>query len=225
MGTVRVEQDSVVHVDSVASHVDVSFAMARTGYFAGHVTAFHALGPGGSSAVPAALVLPLPFSGRIDTKGTVALVPPSPSSECSSPAPAVVLSSRDLWIRVPDTVRVGSTWDDSSTTSLCRDGIPLLSTIRRSYRVEKTEMRGSVLALVVSRDQRSSLDGAGSQRGEPVRISGTGEGRMTLSLAASTGAVLEAAGHSTLTLTFTSARRTQHVQQFVVTSVQPAAKK
>jgi hypothetical protein len=222
---VRIEQDSVTREDSVASHTDVSLSIWRGGRFAGSITAFSSSGTGQASVTPRGLMFPLSFSGTISASGVLEVALPAPGATCASPGPSVILSSRDLWLRLPDTLRIGTTWTDSSSTMTCRDGIPLRMNAHRTFRLERSDARDAGVVLLVSRSQRVTLDGAGSQWGEAVRVSGAGAGEMILTLDAGTGVVVEAAGHSTLDLTFMSPRRTQRVHQFAVTNVPPPAKK
>ena len=217
--TVRMQQDSSVRVDSVASHTDVFLAVSPAGRFAGTVTAFSTRGEGQVFATPPGVTVPVTFSGSITTAGTAQLTLPEPGTACVSAAATVVLSSRDLWLRLPDTVRLGATWHDSSAMVVCRDGIPLRLNARRSYHVERADTTGGSVAIVVARSQQLVLEGSGKQWGEDVRVYGTGAGDMMLRVSARTGTVLDANGRSTLELTFTSTRTVQRVRQQGETSI------
>lgn len=224
--TVRMEEDSSVRVDSVASRTDVFLAVSPAGQFAGTVTAFRTRGSGQLFATPPGVTLPVTFSGSITAAGTAQLTLPEPSPSCVSAATTVVLSSRDLWLRLPDTVRLGATWHDASATVICRDGIPLRMSARRSYHVERADTTGGdVAVVVVARSQQLVLDGSGTQWGEHVRVYGTGTGDMMLRVSARTGTVLDANGQSMLELTFTSTRTVQRVRQQGETSIRLVATK
>ena len=220
---IRIEQDSSERVDSLASRIDVFLAVSPAGRFAGTITAFSTNGAGQLFTTPPGVTLPVTFSGSITAAGNSLLTLSAPRPACASAAFTVALSARDLWLRMPDTVRLGATWHDSSAATACRDGIPLRTSLRRSYRVERADTTAGDVAIVVTRSQQMVLEGSGKQFGEDVRVFGTGTGNMVLRVSASTGTVLDANGQSTLELTFTSARTVQRVRQRGETSIRRVA--
>lgn len=223
--TIRIAQDSSVRIDSIASQSAVFLAVSPGGRFAGTITAFSTKGAGQAFAPPPGVLLPVSFGGTITKTGVVELTLPAAESACASAASAVALSARDLWLRAPDTVRLGATWSDSSTTVTCRDGIPLRMSVRRHYHVERADASGGEMAIVVTRNQRVVIGGVGKQWGEDVRVTGTGAGDMVLRLSTKTGTLLGADGSATLELTFTGTRTEQRVQQRVEARIRLIASK
>ncbi len=220
---VRVSADATTsREDSISSHLAARFVTEAGGRFRGHIAAFEVRGPGQPMGTPAGVVFPITFSGSITASGVVRSMEPDTLPECRSAVNAATLASRDLWMRLPDTLRIGTKWTDSTTATSCRDGVLLALTVSRAYRVTAAEGRGQDAVLLVSRTQRLRATGTGTQWGEAVRVEGAGDGEMALRLSASTGAVLDAVGRSTLTLSFVSARRRQRVDQATVTRIAAA---
>jgi len=110
-------------------------------------------------------------------------------------------------------VRLGSTWEDSTTYAICRDGIPIRAAVRHTFRVTDALTREARTELLVRRSSRTMLDGQGRQAGEPVSVSGSGSGELTYSVDPRSGAILSAQGTATLELTLRSRFRTQAVKQ------------
>jgi hypothetical protein len=71
------------------------------------------------------------------------------------------------------------------------------------------------VVLTVSRTSRSTLDGAGTQFGEAVGVSGAGSGSLDYEIDTTSGEVVSAKGSATLDLTLRSRVRTQVVRQTV----------
>lgn len=134
-------------------------------------------------------------------------------ADCGSPAAAAANATRDLWLRAPSRVVVGDVWTDSIATSLCRDGIQLSTTIRRSYRVVAASSSDSLTTLTIERESAIALSGSGELRGDSVEIHATGTGRATLRLSTATGWVESANGESTLNLDARTPGRVQSVVQ------------
>jgi hypothetical protein len=123
---------------------------------------------------------------------------------------------RDLWFRAPDTLRVGTSWRDSTSYVTCRDGIPLQLSVRRDFRVRAVAERDGRAVLTIQRDTRSTLAGDGVQFGERVQFSGSGSGTLQFELEPTTGEFLGGSGTSALEFTMQSRLRTQRVQQAAV---------
>ena len=210
---VSIKQDSLVRVDTVSSRAEVSFATTN-GRVAGSVTAYLASGAGREAAPIAGVRFPVTLSGSLPVHGEqLTFTAPSSATPCTSPATTAAHSVRDLWFRAPDTLRVGTTWSDSTRYAICRDGIPLFLRVIRDFRVTGSAERNGRIVLTVLRLSRTALTGDGDQFGERVSITASGTGELTYEIAPLAGELLRAQGTSTLDLTFRSALRVQQVRQ------------
>jgi hypothetical protein len=212
-----IHADTVVSTDTVSSHIEVSFTtVAMTNGVSGTVAAFLVQSEGHDPSTPAGLGLPFPFEASDSQRGAqVDFTAPRDASPCASIALAVAQSLRDLWFRPPDTLRVGSTWEDSASYVLCRDSIPLHTVVHRVFHITGAAERDGRTLLSISRASRVTFDGTGAQFGEPVSASGNGNGDLVYVFDPAAGEVVSASGTATMDLTFRSGLRKQEVRQVV----------
>ena len=214
-----VDRNSIGHSDAhrhrfIARGTFVLAHAAQSASESGAVAAFVVQSSGHAAATPAGLVTPFPFRGAYSARSAqLDFTAPRDAPPCASNALAVVQSMRDLWFRAPDTLRVGTVWEDSASYVACRDGIPMRATAHRSFRITGFEEKDGHPVLALVRSSRSTVDGTGTQFGETVVISGTGTGQLVYSLDAATGEILSASGNATLDLSLRSGPRTQTVRQ------------
>jgi hypothetical protein len=209
--------DSATARDTVSSHAEVEFALSPLATAVnGEVHAFLIQGSGRPASAAVLVAVPFAFRAEYRAPGRqVDILAPRDTLPCSSPALAATQSLRDLWFRPPDTLRVGLSWQDSSSFVTCRDGIPLHAAVRRAFRVSGSEERDGRLLITISRSSRTAIEGAGEQFGEAVSIRGEGTGELTYELDPATGEVSSADGRSALDLTLHGRLRTQSVRQGV----------
>ena len=213
---ITIRLDTVTRTDTIASHAEVSFTRATSGGMSGNIIAFAVQGSGRGAGTPAGLALPFPFRAEYSASGRqFDFTSPRDAAPCSSVALSAAQSLRDLWFNAPDTLRVGTTWSDSSTYVVCRDAIPLRAISRRSFRVSAFSERDGRALLTIARVSRSTLDATGAQFGETVGVTGAGSGLLDYVFDATSGEVVSAKGTSTLDLTLRSRLRTQVVRQTV----------
>lgn len=214
---VAIRLDTSTLTDTLSSHAEIAFTVASpSGGVSGNVTAFLVQGAGHAAATPAGLATPFPFRAEYAAHARqLDFITPNDAAPCASTALAVAQSLRDLWFRPPDTLRVGTTWQDSSSYVVCRDGIPLRTTVRRTFNVDGIANGSERPLLAVSRISRTTIEGAGSQFGESVGVSGTGSGRLTYHLDPASGEVVSASGSATLEISLRSRLRSQAVRQTV----------
>jgi hypothetical protein len=129
---------------------------------------------------------------------------------CVGPARSAFESTRELWVRWPDSVRADTRWSDSSTTIICRDGIPLSLTTVRQYRLEEPSTDS---LLVIRRDGRVQVRGQGSLRGDTTTIVGDGTSDALLFIRPHTGWIDSARVGGMLRLEVRGSVRTQRVEQ------------
>lgn len=207
--------DSVMREDSLGSTMTAQWSAgdARPVRLAGMITAFEVRsGLGAPWQSPAGIALPISFLAVASADDTQPEILIPPSADCESLAAAVVQGWRELWVSVPQELRPGDRWQDSSSYVVCRDGIPLRVTAVREFEAEGAELRGGVAHVVVSRRSRLSLDGRGVQFGDSVALVGsaTGSARLYFPLA---GGAFTGAGEGVLRLELRGRRREQRLTQ------------
>lgn len=167
-----------------------------------------------SYSQPLALTASTRAVGRFDGNGGIAFEGPGQGS-CTALSSAAFESTRDLWVKWPAEISVGTRWRDSAVAAACRDGIPLRVTIVRSYRVAAVSSDSSARVIDVERNSTVSVVGRGVLRGDSITVSGEGTGTATLHVAVATGWLLDGTGSSALQLRAVSKARTQIVDQRV----------
>ena len=212
---IAVRTDTATRTDSLATHAAVSFTTTASGAVGGNLTAYTV-----QAATPPGVTMPFPFRGDFSASGSsFQLITPRDAQACATSAPGIVQSLRDLWFRAPDTLRVGAVWSDSAAYSVCRDGIPLRASSRRTFRVSGVTERDGRAVLTITRTARSALEGSGSQFGEAIALSGSGGGELVYEFDPLAGAILSASGTSQLDFLLRSRLRTQSVHQTVETRI------
>ena len=219
---ITTRQDTLTKIDTVSSELGAAFTQfVPANRISGSLTSFRVTTGSRAPVTPAGITLPITVAASATPSGLGAalqwtLTTPVEGATCSSVAWTVVQGIRDLWFRAPDTLRVGTTWRDSTSYVSCRDGIPLHLSVRRDFQVRAVAERGGRAVLTVQRDTHTMLSGDGEQFGERVKFSGTGRGTVQFELEPATGEFLDGSGTSTLEFTMQSRLRTQRVQQAAV---------
>ncbi len=138
---------------------------------------------------------------------------------CASPARAAFEATRELWVTWPSSLRVDARWTDSTTTAVCRDGVPLSLSTLRQYRVERLL---SDTLLIVRREAFLHVEGSGLLRGDSTRITGDGTSDALLYLRPTTGWIDSAHVSGVLRLTVRGTVRTQQVEQRTLSHIHRA---
>lgn len=210
------ETDTVAREDSVQSSLTVAWAAVPASnpkQWSGTITDFRVrVTPADSARVPAGVQLPVSFRAVTAESGAQPTFESSASADCADPAAGLVEGWRELWVSPPPSLRPGTTWQDSTTYTLCRDGVPLRVDAVRRYVAESALMRDSIVHVVVVRRSRVMLEGTGLQFGDTVRILGGGSSTVRLMLPLSGGA-MTGEGEGVLTLELRGRRRTQRLTQ------------
>ncbi len=214
---VSIRGDTMTRTDTLESHVELAFTVAPAGnVLAGNVSVFLVGGGGRPAATPPGLAVPFPVRAEYPAlDAQLIFTSPRDATPCASLALSAAQSLRDLWFRPPDTLHTSTLWQDSTSYVVCRDGLPLRATTRRTFRVSGATTNNGRTTLSISRISRTTLEGAGAQFGEPVTVSGAGSGELNYVLDLSSGEILSASGTSTLDLTLHGRVRSQAVRQAV----------
>lgn len=217
--------DTVVRVDTVTSRITVRASHAppsgsAPSRWVGTITSYGVAVGGGPSVTPAGLTLPIAFRGDVGPGATQPRFVTPATEDCSAAAGAAVQGIRDLWIALPDTLEVGTTWRDSTSYLVCRDAVPLRATVQRSFRATGASKREGVTVVSIERRATTTLTGSGVQFDEPVTITGRGESALMLEVALTGGAIRFGSGTASLEMTVAGKLRQQRVKQTGKISIQ-----
>lgn len=170
---------------------------------------------------PDTLSLMLPrFTAIMDPRGTVLAGPAAPTNECSPGGPLLEVA-RDLLVAVPGELRVGASWADTASVTICRGGVPVTTGAVRSYEVLGTRRDDDGTPLMrLARTTTFSLAGTETTSlGQVVALTGSGESRTVLELDLVAGVVRSAIREGTASLAVTYGRSTTQFAQRVVQTV------
>lgn len=222
---ITTKQDTLTRLDTVTSELSTAFTQfVQANRISGSLSAFKVSNGMRPAATPAGITLPITIAATAVPSGFGAMqqwsiTTPVEGAPCSNTAWTVVQGVRDLWFRAPDTLRIGTTWRDSTSYTSCRDGIPLRLQVQRTFRVSAVAERDGRAVLTVLRETRTTLAGDGVQFGESVHFTGSGSGSLQYELEPASGELLIGSGTSTLEFTMQSRLRTQRVQQAAVITI------
>ena len=149
--------------------------------------------------------LPIPLRGIIDRQGGVIRLGDSTAggadSLCTTTLDPLIAATRDLFVRLPERLTSGTTWQDTVQTTSCRGRIPITTTTIATYTVLGEQAGGRAL-LAITRSATISLAGGGQQYGRSATVQGTGTGMGTLLFDPQTAALVDGQSQSTMTVTF-----------------------
>ncbi len=141
---------------------------------------------------------------------------PAATRPCSASVSAPVALARDLLLLPPSRLAVGTTWSDSTVTTICRGEVPVTTTARRRFTVLGSARVEGGEATAIERTSEIIIAGSTQLRGRAVTVSGTGSGRTTFYASVERGAILGADGSYETDLTIESGSRREQFTQTVV---------
>lgn len=155
--------------------------------------------------IPAAPEHRVPFAtfhGTVSADGDVQeLVSDSAdTTTCPGGVDPLVGAVRGLFVRTPATLAPGAAWEDTVTTTTCREHVPVATTIVRDYRVDGLVFWQGAPALRLLRTSTLVMQSAPADSAR-LALSGTGSGSATLLLDPVTGLLLESQGSSHASIT------------------------
>lgn len=173
----------------------------------------------GFSATPVRLDS-LRFDITLDDVWLRVMPTPALVNECDRPETSALALVREVLLRVPSSVSVGDSWQDSTVQVVCRSNVALVMRTTHRYTVADSSREAGSMQLVVRRVSQSRLEGKTSTAWRSIDIRGTGDATLEARVAVSTGAVQRVESASTLALTVSdrtssTALRTQQVTQRV----------
>jgi hypothetical protein len=167
----------------------------------------------GRLAHPDSAVVAVADSAAADSGGLAATRP------CSASVSAPVALARDLLLLPPSRLAVGTTWSDSTVTTICRGEVPVTTRALRRFTVLGSARVEGGEATAIERTSEITVEGSTQLRGRAVTVSGTGSGRTTFYASVERGAILGADGSYETDLTIESGSRRQQFTQTVVQRV------
>jgi hypothetical protein len=164
-----------------------------------------------------------PDSGTSVVRDTIPATPVSPDTladtrppverPCAVALAAPVALARELLILPPSALAVGTTWSDTTVTTLCRGGVPVTTTAVQRFTVLGSTRIDGDEAVAIERSSESTISGTTRLRGRTVAVSGSGRGRATFYASVERGAILGADGTYETELTIESGTRRQQFDQ------------
>lgn len=151
---------------------------------------------GRSATLPSVPALVL-LEATVDSALIRVVTKPLLANECDRPEAGAAALARDLLVRVPDGVSVGSRWKDSTVTLICRSGVPM--TVYSTVNSLLEELTGD--RLVIRREIAGRLEGKGGSAFRALELAGTSSGSQRVEIAAQRGTVERLEGSATLMLT------------------------
>ena len=169
-------------------------------------------------AVVSALPLVVSFDAAIEEHSIRVITRPPLANECDRPESGATNLVRELLIRVPKTLEVGTAWRDSTAGFLCRLGVPITSRTRADYFVVRAEKMPGRTELVLRRTTDTQLDGNLRSTWRTLTVTAVGRASQTIRIDAATGIVQSIDGDGTLTVKLSDSSRrdglgTQEVRQ------------
>ena len=134
-------------------------------------------------------------------------------ASCDSMEEAARAIARDVHIRIPTGLLRSQQWTDSTSSAVCRGGVPMIATTRSTFEVQDVRSRGDSAIAQVIRRSTLMLTGVGLQGSRRIAVEGTGTSETVFSYDLRVGAFIESSGHSTLQLRFETLQQTEQVTQ------------
>jgi hypothetical protein len=203
--------------DTLQSQLTVTWSLPSAGFprrYLGAVQDYRlSRAVGDSLQSPAGVTLPIPFTAVQPAPGEQPRFLAPDETSCGSGDALVVQGAREAWLSLPDTLRPGMGWADSSVHRSCRDSIPLVTRVQRAFRVTGAMWRDSAVVITVERRSTVRIEGTGVQFGDSVSIVGECTGAMMYEVSLATGAAVFGSGESELRLVLRGSRRSQELTQ------------
>ena len=140
-------------------------------------------------------------------------------STCDSMEEAARVLAADVHLQIPVALQEGQRWTDSTSTTLCRGGIPLTAVRISQLQIGRIrENRDSTIATV-TRQTALTITGSGMQGARRITVRGQGTSETLFTYDVRAGRFLESTGQSALQLGFETIQQTDQVTQRSTSSV------
>jgi hypothetical protein len=133
--------------------------------------------------------------------------------DCSAAAGVTLSMAREVLLAVPKTFDISTTWRDTVHTTSCRGGVTVRTTTQSTFSVEAIEQSGNGTIARIARRGTIAVAGEGLQRGQAVRLSGSGQVTGRYLLHAGLGRFMQGSTEYESQLTLAAGDRTQQFLQ------------
>lgn len=160
----------------------------------------------------------VPFSATLTTTGNLLDFQSPTRSGCDSALSPIAATARELLIPVPPSFTDSTAWQDSTSTTICRDGIPVTTVAVHHYRVAGQATFDSTAAVQLTRTSTLTIAGSGTPRYRTdgtFSITGTGTSSGTFYLDPHAGTLLGGSENGDADITVTTAQSTLPFHQRV----------
>lgn len=216
--TVQSQRDTLARAESIATTIVIRYRIGGREpllEITGAVDSFTVRTSGSAPASPAAQLLPVTFRGMLKQDGEILTFTSASDTTCGSAAGPLLTAARELLPTVRRRLDPGTTWEDSTVSTVCRGNIPITTRAIQRYRVRgEGNYRGSG-ALMVERRSRIRLSGSGTQAAQPVTVDGSGSAESMLYLDPASGRFLGSEGEYEAEINFISGPLEQRFLQRV----------
>lgn len=162
------------------------------------------------------------FSAQLSPIGTLEDVRGADSTKCPNAVDPAVANVYSLFVPVPASVSIGSTWEDTVVTTTCRGDLPITTTSARHYTLDGTATWNGRNALRITRSTATAVR-SDTTTGRAFGVVGQGSGTATLLVDPATATLFQSTGTAQAELTIGTARAKTvfHQQVADTTMLQP----
>ena len=147
------------------------------------------------------------FNINLDARSIRISTRPPLANECDRAESGAINMARDLVLRLPRTLSVGRTWQDSTVGFVCRLGIPIVTRTKSTFVIERAENVQGRTELVVRKNTDVTMSGELKSTWRTMSVNATGRGTQTSRVDAQTGVIRGVEGDATLTVKLTDSSR------------------
>lgn len=164
------------------------------------------------------------FNINLDARMMRVSTRPPLTNECDRPEAGAINTARELVLRLPKTLSVGKTWNDSTIGFVCRLGVPITTRTKSTFVVERSDKVDNRIELSVRKTSDVTMAGELKSTWRTMSVNATGHGSMLSRVDATTGVVRTVDGDATLTVKLVDTSRrdgsgTQEIRQTTRTKI------
>lgn len=218
---ISITTDSGTSTDTSTLVVEATVRSTTGGGVSGLVRSASVRSAAATNASFPGVVLPLVFSGTPPSRGSQHQLTGRnvPADPCQSPSHVLLGSIRDLFVSLPDTVKLGTTWADSGHYDGCRGGARLIGSSVRRFSLRSYEVRDGQALLLVDHRSTSRLRGMATRSGDTTVVEGVGSGSGEFAIDAISGAIVSMTTSASLEISIRGAVRLERARQLLRTRI------
>lgn len=170
-----------------------------------------------STPVPvlSAPALSVNFDATLDARILRVATRPALANECDRAEVGATNLVRDVMVRLPRTLAIGQTWQDSTIGFQCRLGVPITSRTKNNYVIERADKVQDRTELVVRKTSDTQMTGEIKSTWRVMTVTATGRSTQMIRVDATTGVLrgADSDGQLVVKLNDTSRRDGSGVQE------------